>query len=148
MFLISVFFLAAMLSVFSLLVPSEIRISRAVNLPADRPAILAALVNERHWHPILTDTAAAKAFEGLNKHVVEQTDSTYVTALTRETRTRIVNRFMIHRTANADSLALQWHMEFNQRWYPWEKFSSLFYEKSFGAMMEKGLVNIKNQLIP
>jgi hypothetical protein len=34
-------------------------------------------------------------------------------------------------------------MDFRLRWYPWEKFSSLLFEKSYGLTMEKGLNNIK-----
>jgi hypothetical protein len=39
-------------------------------------------------------------------------------------------------------------MDFQLAWYPWQKFSSLFYERTYGAMMERGLANFKKQLIP
>jgi len=38
---------------------------------------------------------------------------------------------------------VQWWMDFKLRWYPWEKFSSLFFENIYGAQMEKGLDNLK-----
>lgn len=34
-------------------------------------------------------------------------------------------------------------MDFHLSWYPWQKFGSLLYESTYGAMMEKGLTNIK-----
>jgi hypothetical protein len=37
-------------------------------------------------------------------------------------------------------------MDFRLSWYPWEKFSSLFYEKTYGAMMERGLNDLKKRL--
>jgi hypothetical protein len=37
-------------------------------------------------------------------------------------------------------------MDFRLSWYPWEKFSSLFYEKTYGTMMETGLLNFKKRL--
>ncbi len=43
----------------------------------------------------------------------------------------------------ADSTTLQWYMDFKLRWYPWEKFSSLVFDKSYGGRMEQGLNNIK-----
>ena len=38
---------------------------------------------------------------------------------------------------------LQWSIEFYQKWYPWQKIASLFYEGNYGVMMEQGLANIK-----
>ena len=55
--------------------------------------------------------------------------------------------WQLMRSSNAiDPGTLQWFMEFKTSWYPWEKFGSLFYENNYGAMMEQGLVNIKNEV--
>ena len=45
--------------------------------------------------------------------------------------------------SNSTFATLQWSMDFYQKWYPWEKLGSMFYESNYGAMMEKGLLNIK-----
>jgi hypothetical protein len=42
-----------------------------------------------------------------------------------------------------DSSTLQWYMDFNLKWYPWDKFRSLFYENIYGVQMEQGLSNLK-----
>lgn len=42
-----------------------------------------------------------------------------------------------------DSITIQWYLDFKLRWYPWEKFSSLLYEKMYGTQMEKGLTDLK-----
>jgi hypothetical protein len=34
-------------------------------------------------------------------------------------------------------------MDFRLRWYPWEKFSSLLFEKQYGTQMEAGLESLK-----
>jgi hypothetical protein len=34
-------------------------------------------------------------------------------------------------------------MDFKLRWYPWEKFKSLFFENIYGAHLERGLGNLK-----
>ena len=44
---------------------------------------------------------------------------------------------------SGDSLTLQWYMDFKLKWYPWEKFRSLFYENIYGVQMEQGLSNLK-----
>ena len=41
---------------------------------------------------------------------------------------------------------VQWYMDFHLRWYPWEKFSSLLFEKRYGPLMEKGLTGLKAML--
>jgi len=45
-----------------------------------------------------------------------------------------------------DAVTLQWHMDFTLRWYPWEKFASLLFEKRYGLQMEQGLNNLKSLL--
>lgn len=43
----------------------------------------------------------------------------------------------------ADSMVVQWYMDFDLKWYPWEKFSSLLFEKMYGEQMKQGLENLK-----
>jgi hypothetical protein len=37
-------------------------------------------------------------------------------------------------------------MDFQLGWYPWQKFSTFFFESTYGALMEKGLANLKKEL--
>ncbi len=55
----------------------------------------------------------------------------------------ITGGWKITNYSSGDSVLLQWYMDFHFRWYPWEKFSSLLLEKSFGSKMEQGLYNLK-----
>ena len=130
----------------SLLFPSEIRISRATNLPNQRERIFAALQKENEWHPAYLDSAAAAQMSRLRKTVTQQTDSTFIYQLQQSSRKPVINGWQLYGTSSSDSLTLQWYMDFKLSWYPWEKFSSLFYEKTYGSMMEKGLGNLKKQL--
>jgi hypothetical protein len=41
---------------------------------------------------------------------------------------------------------VQWYFEFSVKWYPWEKFGSIIYDKELGPTMEKSLQNIKEML--
>jgi hypothetical protein len=82
----------------------------------------------------------------LQKTIVEQTDSTLVYQLQQSGRKRVINGWELYGGPASDSLTLQWYMDFQLGWYPWEKFSSLFYEKTYGAMMERGLLNLKKRL--
>jgi len=55
----------------------------------------------------------------------------------------VINGWKIYRYSNMDSLTLQWYMDFHLKWYPWKKFGSLFFENTYGVMMEQGLNNVK-----
>jgi hypothetical protein len=39
-----------------------------------------------------------------------------------------------------------WTMNFNVKWYPWEKLASMFYDKQLGPLMEKSLMQLRNEL--
>jgi hypothetical protein len=106
------------------------------------------LNNEQSWHPAYLDSASASQMGQLQKTVIEKTDSSLVYSLQQAGRKRVNSGWIIYGTSNSDSLALQWYMDFKLSWYPWEKFSSLFYEKTYGAMMERGLYNLKKRLSP
>jgi hypothetical protein len=145
--LISFTFLFVLITLISLLIPSHIRLSRATNLPNDRPRIFTLLKNDTAWHPAHRDTASARGFQNLEKKLVEQTDSTFVVQLQQKGRKPVISGWQLYGQAAADSLTLQWYMDFDLGWKPWNKFSSLFFESTYGAMMEKGLVNLKKQMV-
>lgn len=139
-------FLFVLMTLFSLLVPSHIRISRATNVPNKKETVLVLLQSDFLWKA--NDEDSSESIHRFNKKIIEQTDSTYVLQLQQKGRKPVISGWQLHGASPADSLALQWYMDFQLSWYPWEKFSSLFYEKTYGVMMENGLSNLKKQLIP
>jgi hypothetical protein len=40
---------------------------------------------------------------------------------------------------------VQWYMNFQFDWYPWERFSSLLLENKFGLLMEQGLQKLQQE---
>lgn len=145
--ILSFVFLFVLVTLISLLIPSQIRLSKATNLPNNRQRIWTIVKTDTSWHPAYRDTATSKAFSVLQKTIVAQTDSTYVMQLLQPGRTPVISGFQLYGRPSSDSLTLQWYMDFRLGWYPWQKFSSLFYEQTYGSMMEKGLANIKQQLV-
>ncbi len=144
--LLSIFFLLLLILLISLLFPSQVRLSRATNLPNDRARIFALLKNDTAWHPAYKDTASATTFANLRKTIVEQSDTTLVVNLQQEGRRPVTSGWRLYGATAADSLTLQWYIDFDLGWKPWQKFSSLFYETTYGTMMENGLRNIKKHL--
>lgn len=144
--LLSIFFLTLLITLISLLIPSHIRLSRATNLPNQRERIFNLLHNDTAWHPAYKDTGSAATWKGLDKNLIEKTDTTFVVQLQQAGRKPVISGWQVYGTPAADSLTLQWYMDFKLAWYPWQKFSTLFYESTYGAMMEKGLANLKQEL--
>lgn len=143
--LISFVFLFLVVFLISLLIPSHIRISRATNLPARRERIFALVRNEESWHPAYFDSAVSAGLKTAEKKIIEQSDSTFVYRLRQNGRKPVVNGWQVYGSPSSDSVTLQWRMDFTLGLWPWQKFSSLFYEHTYGAMMEQGLANLKKQ---
>ena len=146
--LLSVIFLLVVITLISLLIPSNIRLSRATNLPNQRERIFVLLEKDSLWHPAYGDSASAKGYSILAKKMIERTDSTYVVQWQQAGRKPVRSGWQVYGEPSADSITLQWYMDFDLGWFPSQKFSSMFYESTYGAMMEKGLYNIKQQFGP
>lgn len=144
--LISIVFLFIVVTAISLLIPSHIRISKAVNIQADSDSIFALITDTakwKQWHPAFIPNDAAPKFPSVHIVGTTQNDSEVVMRLQQSGKPEVVNGWKIYKHDAMDSLTLQWYMDFHLKWYPWQKFGSLFYENTYGVLMEKGLENIK-----
>lgn len=152
---LSIIFLFLVITGISLFIPSHVRISRATNIPAGADSVMDQISNFqkwRNWYP-------SPAMEDPdNFHIVDNkalvVDGTTITLEKTGKEEVAVNLHTINNKnilsgwnliskGNADSATLQWYMDFHLRWYPWEKFSSIVYDKVYGMQMEKGLTNLK-----
>ena len=160
--LISFLSLALLVTVISLLIPSTVHISKAVNLKAPKDSVLAQLQdagNWRNWYPGI-DTAKPLIVDGVVKGAyfsvdtvnavmlkLDQVSSSGATALfTGRNMRQVENRWTLIEHPGSDSLTVQWYMDFNLRWYPWEKFASLLFETSYGIKMEQGLNALRDHV--
>jgi hypothetical protein len=146
--LISFIFIFLVLTGMSLFIPSHIRISRATNLLAERDSIF-SFVNDsskwKRWNPLFQGNQKYPAPE-IQTKFLEQSDTLTRVQYFNPGRETLLSSWELHRYASTDSVTLQWYMDFHNKWYPWEKFRSLFYEKTYGSMMETGLKNLKSEL--
>jgi hypothetical protein len=143
--LLSIFFLFLVVTAISLLIPSQIRISKAINVYGQEEPVLSLIddtSNWKLWHPafIPNDSLSFPAIHILQK---SRSDSEIVMHLQQSGKPEVVNGWKIYKYGHTDSLTLQWYMDFHLKWYPWQKFGSLFYENTYGVMMEQGLDRIK-----
>src|SRR5258706_1528134 len=147
----------------SLFIPSHVRISKAINIKAEKDSIMAQIRNPlrwKNWYPGI-DSAAFFYEAGEVKGVIldnkDKSHPVYL-AITKGQPDEITAQFITPNMrpvengwraisySTTDSVTLQWYMDFHLRWYPWEKFRSLLLEGSYGAKMEKGLTNLRNTL--
>jgi len=144
--LISIVLLFVVVTAISLLIPSHIRISKAINIHGEKKSIFALIndtTNWKHWHPAFIRPDSTRAFPTI--YIVQkfQNDSQVIMHLQQAGKPVVINGWQIYEHSQVDSLTLQWYMDFNLKWYPWKKFGSLFYENTYGILMEQGLENIK-----
>lgn len=149
-----VFFL--LLTGISVFVPSHVRISRATNLAPGTEGILqqvADLGQWKNWHPLFDHLTyknvemdkgriVSASTDSVSVTIVNSNDSLVAVEMQRGKRT-VYATWKLIRYATSDSLTLQNYMDFKFKWYPWDKFSSLLLEPSFGPVMEKGLIRLK-----
>jgi hypothetical protein len=149
--LLSFIFLFGLITLISLLIPSHIRISKAVDLNPEKDSTYLLIANQdkwQLWHPAYKTSNNADQEKWLQETSWKKTvqnDSLIIFELQQKGKRPIINGWQFYRHANSQTTTLQWYMDFDLPWYPWEKFSSLFFEGTFGRMMENGLNNL-NQL--
>ena len=125
---ISIVFLFLVVTAISLLIPSHIRISKAINIHGEKKSIL-GLINDttqwKKWHPAFIPGDSTPIFPSV--HIVQrnQNDSEVVMRLQQTGKPGVINGWKIYEHLQVDSLTLQWYMDFHLKWYPWKKIWKL-----------------------
>lgn len=132
----------------SLMIPGHVRISRAVNLKTEEDSVRLWVRDTGQWprwHPAFQGANASNRLAEKRTTItpVVENDSLVQLRWQQQGQQPVLHSWQIHRYAYTDSVTLQWYMDFHLQWYPWQKFSSLFYEGTYGKMMEQGLENIR-----
>src|SRR5688572_16386083 len=94
--LISVVFFAVLITIFSLFFPSEVRISKAIDINAPRKKV------EMQMPSLISSTGKGKAAE---------------------------SGWNILDSGLPNTVTVQWYIDFDLGWLPWQKFSGLLLEK-------------------
>ena len=154
--LISIVFFAIFITIFSLFFPSRVRISKAIDINADKAMVMAEVkdaVNWKKWYPG-ADSLPPFMVDGKIKGIMTGPQQAVMIAAVNDSVVLAVNTgphakrgetgWNFYATEIPNSVTVQWYMDFHLRWYPWEKFSGLLLEKRYGPMMEKGLEKLKS----
>lgn len=134
--IISFIVIFVILFLISLMIPATVRTSRAVNIEAPKSNV----------YPLLADTSNWSKWNSLKNEririsVLPSDSNLLKTKWSYGSRT-IYSFYRIERLG--DVTVVQWYFEFPLKWYPWEKFGSITFEKQFGPPMEQSLINLRN----
>ncbi len=152
--IISVIVIFIILTAMSSLLPSQILVSRAVDIKGSSNKIKENLFQLKQWQYWMTDAQGNKTqhLYDAKKDVVtigptvitvaSKNDSTLVTEWSAANIMKGSFRIIDHHTPDS-LITVQWQMEQDVKWYPWEKFASITKDELWGGSMEKSLENLK-----
>jgi len=153
--IISFVILFGIITVISLFIPSNVQISKAVEINAVKDSVLRQLedpMNWKNWYPSESYTEFLHA-DGKIRGIM--LDSSTWLMITEKKEDEVMANYVAGSkdiktgwkvVPASNSTAVEWYMKFHLEWYPWKKFSSLLFEKRYGPVMEQGLNNLKAYL--
>lgn len=150
---ISAIVLFGIILLISSLLPSHIRISRAIDINAPRAKIAPLVSNIKEWnkwneyirvyHNRVAEINLLKADE-IAIFITAVTDTLISCDWQQPSGNKFGSGFAIIRNAaDHGHTTVQWFFDFHLKWYPWEKFQSIVYDEQLGPVMEKSLNNLK-----
>lgn len=131
-----------LLTAFTLFIPSHIRISRAIDIAAERSAVLPYLQKRENWNlwnVYLQDSARRFKIELL------QVNDSLVTSNWKAGGREFNSGLAIYE-ARKGTITVQWYFDFTLNWYPWEKLASIVYDRQMGDAMQESLVKLKDRI--
>ncbi len=151
--IISAVALFGVLLLISLLLPSHVRISRAIDINARREIIYPLLADVQQWekwseyirayHNRVAQPDMLKTDE-IAVFITSKTDSLVTADWQQPSGNKFGSGFAIFSNAGGQGhTTVQWYFDFDVKWYPWEKFQSIVYDQQLGPEMEKSLNSLK-----
>ncbi|HMK04008.1 MAG TPA: SRPBCC family protein [Ferruginibacter sp.] len=151
------------ITLISLLIPSKIRVTKAVAIQAEAARVFAQISdiqNWKNWQPVFKRDSAVIVFgkdgEGnvnsieweskgkKNKFIITSKKDNAITAsLLREGESEVLNTITILPVAEQHQVQVEWNALIKLKWYPWEKFYGIFIEKVTGQGYEDALNSLK-----
>ncbi len=154
----------ASLIIFSLVIlflfalfPSDISISRVVQISSNEQAVRAKIVDLREWKTwnemfLSQLSGSGKSYTSDSDYVSLGNTSIRLLQAGRDTIASSWQHSDRHFTGTYiitkmnGGVLLEWSLHFHLKWYPWEKLASMFYDKQLGTMMENSLLKLKSEV--
>lgn len=136
--IISLVILFLVITALSALIPSHVRISRAIDIQSSQSPIsyVSDLSNWEAWNKFTQQKDSTLSIE-----LVRATNDSVLTTWQQGDGRKFESSFIFFKGRNYTTV--QWYFDFHLRWYPWEKFQSIIYDKQMGPDMEASLTELK-----
>jgi Polyketide cyclase / dehydrase and lipid transport len=142
------------------LFPSTVSVTRMVQINSSEDKILNSISDLRTWKrwnefvnsPVAKNNLQSKPDSAWADHLqvggneisLSSVDHDHVYTLWTRGNKMFTGQFIID-TKNGPPIVI-WTMNFDVKWYPWEKLASMFYDKQLGPLMEKSLMQLRDEL--
>jgi hypothetical protein len=150
--IISIITLFLLATAISLLFPSKVVVSRAVDIKSFKQPVYSLVSDLRKWNlwvegmnnPAVEVYSAVAAKLGTTMVTVnELTDSTIVSSWHTGNSSDQISTIRLIEDSSHKIIVVQWQFVQQVKWYPWEKFGSMMNDKIIGTMIEKNLYKLK-----
>lgn len=159
--IISLLVFGCLLSIISLLIPSGFSVIKSVSVKATEAEVATYLRDLRqwqHWNLLIADTVQSDT----NTTVFEQnriTTPRFKVEKEAGEAYEVVTKWydsqreftsIMSYVASEDQpgeTIIQWYFNVKTKWYPWEKFASMVFDKQLDRPMEISLARLKNHII-
>ncbi|MBC7890050.1 MAG: hypothetical protein H7Z13_19405 [Ferruginibacter sp.] len=167
-FLVGFSGLVIIITLFSLLIPSKVMVSRGVLInntsSAEVYRQVANFENWKQWHPIFAIDSAdlyrhppAIAGNGSSFHIIHHHQDIAIDLVSADTSSvkflllakgenNIENDIVITQLSAQQSVQVEWRAITRLHWYPWEKFYGIFIDKLTGPGYEAALNGLKEYI--
>lgn len=132
-----VFFL--LLTAMSLLIPSNIRISRAIDIRSASRDVYPYLKDQSKWP--LWNAYFKDSSKKFKVSTISSTDSLVLTRWKSGDKTFQSGMAVYNQVEG--TVTVQWYFDFTLSWYPWEKIASIIYDGQLGTPMQESLTELK-----
>lgn len=150
--LISIVAMFAIASLIGFLLPSDVLVSRAVDVNAPRDSIMHYIKDLEEWKwwidgmrdPAVNIQSSTQAnLNGTRVEIKSLTDSTVQTIWLLKKGNQQFSTIRLIGDPSKNVTVVQWQFQEKLKWYPWEKLGSMMNDKILGPMMETNLNNLK-----
>lgn len=151
---ISFLLLFLLVMAISFFIPNQVRISRAINISATKDQVrpyLNDLTKWNQWNLFVTDSLLKK--DAVSSDVIKAGSFT-VELLPSQPDSILTNwnnkgkdvmsGLNLIEAGNGITI-VQWYFDIKLNWYPWEKISSIVFDKQYGPLMEQSLGHLKTK---
>lgn len=149
---LSIAILFILISSIGILLPSNVLVSRAININTSKDTVFIYVNSIKQWsnwmdgmhqESVKISSATHADLAGIKVVINFISDSLIIATWTTQKGNIQTSSLRIIGDSLEKVTVVQWQFEQKLKWYPWERLGSIMNDKIIGSMMEKNLNNLK-----